>query len=256
MSVIVINDGMAVLRARLERDLARFSIDRLLREIDASPYLQFWVFDGRGNTARRREAYPEYKAKRKGASESIFEGMMLVKEALKLTRGIVTEVPGFEADDVIAMLVNKYRTGSMPIVINTRDFDLRALCSGPGIVQCTVDPKEAVPDHLIPLYKLFVGDPSDNISGVKLFGQKAWDQAEIHELVAIRDAVLSDQPLPPVDSVPAGRLEWIDQNRDTMKAMHKVIGFYDVPYDLFLKHTVVGAPDEKARAEMLREMFI
>lgn len=253
---LILNDGMAVLRARLERDLARFSLTKLLNEIDASPHLQFWIFDGSGNKKSRQEILPEYKANRKPSCVSIYEGMMLMKEALKFTKAVVITVPGVEADDVIAECVKRFQ-GKMPIVINTRDYDLRALCSEKDNVMCTVEKKEGLPDELIRLYKSWVGDPADNIKGVRFFGEKSWKNADLQDIRAVTDAVLNkERRIPSAPTIADRSMQWLRNNQDKFRAMHTVIGFLDVPDEIFTPNMVVGTPNEVVRRELMSRYFL
>lgn len=256
MTVIVINDAMAVLRARLEKDLARFSLNKLVLELNQSPHVQIWVWDGAGNKKKRQEIYPEYKAKRKPAGPSIFEGMMLLKDVLKCTRGISIEVPGYEADDAIAAVTQQY-AGKLPVAINTRDFDLRALCALSPMVTCTVEPKPDVPDHMIRLYKTWVGDPSDNISGVKGFGKGAWEKADKAELQSFTDQLLAGNvPDFMPQTIAPKHHNWAVENADTFRAMHTVIGFLEIPQALLDKHTVKGSGSIAEADRLLKEFFL
>lgn len=271
MTAIVINDSMAVLRARLERDLARFSLRSLVEEMNRSPHVQIWVWDGAGNKDKRRKIYPAYKERRKPADPSIYQGMMLMKQVLKLAKGISIEVPGYEADDVIAALARKY-AGACPVAINTRDYDLRALCSLHPTVTCTVDAKADVPDSQIQLFKAWVGDPSDNIPGVKGFGKGAWEKADKEELAALSHFALCRKGRPDYSmggqwreylaiknrmaTVDQKFVTWIDQNTDLFCAMWNVIGFLPISDEELSRHMVVGHPDAGAVDKLLGEYFL
>lgn len=258
MTTLVLNDAMAVLRARLERDLARFSLTNLVRELNASTDVQIWVWDGANNKAARRAIYPAYKERRKPADPSIYKGMMLLKQVLKHTKGITVEVPGVEADDVIAALAHKY-AGSQPIEIRTRDLDLRALCALHPSVKCLVSPKEGVPDDQLRLFKTWVGDPSDNIPGVKGFGKGAWDKADKDELKQFTAHVVTNSwPLPDYSprTFDLKFYAWVRDNRDLFKAYWDVIGFLPVHEDTLLNHMVVGSPDMTKVETLLGEYFL
>lgn len=239
MQALVLNDGQAYLRKRLERDVSRFSIRGLLSEMDSSPNIHIWVFDGRGNKDERRKIYPDYKAGRKPAHESIWTGIELIREALQHTKAIQIETPGTEADDVIAHLAETY-AGKLPIFINTVDYDLRALCALHPTVYCSVDSKEGVPDEKIRLYKTWVGDPSDNIPGVKRFGKGSWANSDINELEAVTEAVLSGLDLPATQTIAPISRNWIEENRDLFKAFWSVIGFLPVTDEYVSQNTLVG----------------
>ena len=258
MTVVVIHDAMAVLRARMEADLARFSLRKTVNELNASPHINIWVWDGAKNKAKRQEIFPQYKANRIPAAVSIYEGMMLMKEVLTCTRGITVEVPGYEGDDAIAAIVGQY-AGKMPIAINTVDFDLRALCALHPSVTCTVRAKPIAPDHLIQFYKTWVGDPSDNIPGVKGFGVKSWTDANKDELIAFTNTVVNDDGLPEQQSVPSvapKHYNWIAENVEQFRAMWQVIGFLPIPTEVLDRHTIKGVIDNKRVDDLLSSFFL
>jgi 5'-3' exonuclease len=258
MPIIVINDAMAVIRARLERDLARFSLRNFVNDLNASPHIQIWAWDGAKNKASRQAIYPGYKANRVPAAVSIYEGMMLFKRVLQNTRGISIEVPGYEGDDVIAAIVKQW-AGKAPVVINTVDYDLRMLVNEHPTVSCTVDAKPHVDDRHIHLYKCWVGDPSDEIPGVKGFGKGAWEKADKAELRFVTDMVLKQQGMPEQQSLVTlqpKHLNWLAENQDTFRAMYAVTDFLHIPQDVLDRHTVKGVPNLEAVDDMLKEFFL
>ena len=137
---LVLHDAFSVLRASLETVGGNFSVSNIVQSSAYSQDLEIWVFDGPRNTETRRKIYPAYKGNRKPARDDIYLGLQFTKELMKLMGLVVIEVPGFEADDVIATLT-KQNAGKLPIHIDTIDYDLRFLCSfGPNIT-CRVPAK-------------------------------------------------------------------------------------------------------------------
>ena len=63
------------------------------------------VFDARGGSESRRALFAEYKATRDAQPEDLSRQLPLVRELVEAYRIPVLEVPGCEADDVIATLV-------------------------------------------------------------------------------------------------------------------------------------------------------
>ena len=55
-----------------------------------------------GRTTFRNEIYPKYKANRPDPPEDLIPQFPLIREAAKAFNVTVCEVPGFEADDLIA----------------------------------------------------------------------------------------------------------------------------------------------------------
>lgn len=253
--MILIHDGMSTVRARLERDMSRFSIRQWLREIDNSKDSHFWVWDGVGNKASRQAIYPGYKANRKPADSTIFEGINLFKKALTHTKAAQITVPNLEADDIIAALAAMMAGGAKPVSIETRDFDLRALTALGDNISCTAKVKPNVSDVDIRVYKTFVGDPSDNVKGVKLFGDTAWGLCNPDTL---REIVLSPTvPEDLLEHLPKDcQRHWVRENFDELKAMWAVTGFLPVSKDLINQNLVVGKSDPQAIDALLKDFFL
>lgn len=159
-----------------------------------------YVWDGDNSAELRREIYPDYKksrAERTDTERQVFEETFTAVKKLLAGLGILqASVKGMEADDVIAFMAHKFKTGR---IIYTRDADLWQLHND---ADCTVEflganaPKlisQVLPRH-IPLYKALVGDTSDDIPGVSGFGPKSWEKLleryeeegidELHEMIA------------------------------------------------------------------------
>lgn len=136
----------------------------------------------------RDKIYAEYKAQRPQAPDELIAQII---EAHKLFEafGIRTfEKPGYEADDLIATLAEKFKKeNELRIVILTGDRDTLQLAEGgkvvvrtfnKGVSDTTIYDEKAVrekyglaPAQLID-YKALVGDPSDNVKGVPGIGPK------------------------------------------------------------------------------------
>jgi DNA polymerase-1 len=154
------------------------TLQKLLRE--ESPDCALVVFDPRGKT-RRHALFAEYKAGRDAQPEDLSAQFPLVRELLAALRVPIVEVPGYEADDVIATLVERAPKGAEIAIVST-DKDLLQLVServtlldgmkdrrfGPG----EVAERFGVPPERVLDLRALVGDPSDNIPGVKGIGEK------------------------------------------------------------------------------------
>ncbi|HUC01431.1 MAG TPA: 5'-3' exonuclease H3TH domain-containing protein [Candidatus Paceibacterota bacterium] len=154
---------------------------------DERPDYAAALFD-RPEPTFRDEKYAEYKAQRPPAADELIAQII---EAHKLfdAFGIRTfEKPGYEADDLIATLAEKFKaTPDLQVVILTGDRDTLQLVTGDtlvvqtfnkGVSDTTIYNEAAVkekyglaPDQLID-YKALVGDTSDNIKGVPGVGPK------------------------------------------------------------------------------------
>lgn len=170
------------IRVKLSTDGDSLTINNFWSEViykSQSGYLQIFVSDGIDSRRKRRDIYPEYKAKRKPADRSIYDGINLFKNFLihAPVNVLRCELPYVEADDVIASII-KHRDylgiPKGPIDIISTDKDLTQLQnSSEGINTLANLPKNTRPED-VHLYKTLVGDSSDNIPGVPKFGPGAF----------------------------------------------------------------------------------
>jgi DNA polymerase-1 len=136
----------------------------------------------------RDKIYAEYKAQRPQAPSELIQ-QIIEAHNLFAAFGIKTfEKPGFEADDLIATLAEKFKTvDDLQVVILTGDRDTLQIVEGnklvvqtfnKGVSDTTTYNEQAVIEkyHLPPArlldYKALVGDSSDNIKGVPGVGPK------------------------------------------------------------------------------------
>lgn len=138
------------------------------------------AFDPRGGSFRRR-IFDGYKATRDAQPEDLSTQIPIVRELIEAWGIPLLEVADFEADDVIATLVAQVGPDAEVRIIST-DKDLMQLVSprvqlvdsvkdrryGPAEVEARFG---VPPSQLLDLRAL-VGDPSDNIPGVKGIGEK------------------------------------------------------------------------------------
>lgn len=136
----------------------------------------------------RDERYAEYKAQRPPAPDELITQIIEAHNLFKAFGIRTFEKPGYEADDLIATLAEKFKgTDGLQVVILTGDRDTLQLVEGnslvvqtfnKGVSDTTIYNAAAVkekygldPGQLIN-YKALVGDASDNIKGVPGVGPK------------------------------------------------------------------------------------
>jgi len=138
------------------------------------------AMDARGESFRR-ELYPEYKAHREAQPEDLSAQIPLMRELCEAYGVSVVEREGFEADDVIATLVAAAPPDLAVRIVST-DKDLMQLVNervelldtmkdrryGPA----EVTERFGVPPERVLDWRSLVGDPSDNIPGVRGIGEK------------------------------------------------------------------------------------
>jgi len=147
---------------------------------DESPDFIVVAMDPKGGSFRN-ELYPEYKAHREATPEDLSVQFPVVRELIAAFGIRELMVPGFEADDVIATLV-RMAPDDVAVSIISTDKDLMQLCSDrvelvDGIKErrygpAEVEEKFGVPPEQMLDLRALVGDPSDNIPGVKGIGVK------------------------------------------------------------------------------------
>lgn len=145
------------------------------------------AFDMKAPTFRH-EQYDKYKAQRKGMPEELAVQLPVTKELLNTMNIRISEVPGYEADDIIGTLAKSAEESGSEVVILTGDRDSLQLVSEKIRVkipvtkmgkteteeydqQGVIDKYGVTPIQMIEV-KALRGDPSDNIPGVPGIGEK------------------------------------------------------------------------------------
>ncbi len=177
-------DDMATSRG--EPTNAVFGFASMLLNVlrDEQPTYLAVAFD-RGRTFRHEE-YAEYKANRAEMPDSLRFQFRRIEELLAAFRIPTYSAEGFEADDVLAALSRQAEAQGLETLIVTGDTDTFQLIR-PGVRVLTsrrqfgdtviydeagirqrygLEPKQLVD------YKALVGDPSDNVPGVRGIGEK------------------------------------------------------------------------------------
>jgi hypothetical protein len=278
MTVKII-DGNNWIRVKMEESLGGASIANLWYEtVTDTTSRQIFVFDGYNSRAKRRAIYPEYKAKRKPADQSFFDGLNFFKELLIDAPRTVNmiEIPEYEADDVIANLAVFYSEmsqipGTRPtdingdVVIISTDKDLTQLRVLPNVTTLAepkVDPKWVL------LYKMFVGDSSDNIKGVAGFGDVSWEKTSRYwkDYMSVLFWNLWE-----ADNNSDGDSDWTEQvvaacadegmsdkmldkiwNTD-FKMLYRLISFYKIPQREITKNMRRGSGDTNLATDKLNQ---
>ena len=149
---------------------------------DLHPEYLVAVFDAPGPTFRH-QAYTQYKATRVKAPEGLYEQLPRIKEVCQAMNVPIYELPGYEADDIIATLARQAKD-KVEVVIATGDKDSYQLVDKTVKVftprksfsdtvlldEAGVEEKMGVKPSQIPDLKGLAGDPSDNIPGVMGIG--------------------------------------------------------------------------------------
>ena len=130
----------------------------------------------------RNDIYPAYKANREEPPEDLKPQFPLFRDAVRAFNVAMAELPGFEADDLIATYTRQARARGARVTIVSSDKDLMQLV-GEGVDM--LDPmknlhigpaqvmeKFGVPPEKVVDVQALAGDSSDNIPGIAGIGVK------------------------------------------------------------------------------------
>jgi DNA polymerase-1 len=247
------------------------------------------VFDARGPTFRH-QLFEDYKANREAQPEDLSIQFPLVRKLVEAHRIPILSVPDFEADDVIATLVDRAPAGARISIVST-DKDLMQLVDDrvtllDGVKDRRYGPAEVEqrfgvsPARILDLRAL-VGDPSDNIPGVKGIGEKGaaklitqWEtlenliehraeiepkrarnaldtQVEQARLSKLLATLRTDVPLP-AEAI-EGDLEQPD--RESLRALYERLGFVRLveALDAEAGDRAPAPPETKLACELIRD---
>lgn len=132
---------------------------------------------------QRKLAYSEYKSQRPPTPDPLKVQIPVIKELINLLGVKLLEMPGYEADDLIAYLTQKAKREGFRVKIYSPDKDVLQLVEGSQVVvinpiseevfdENKVIEKFGVPPQKLADYLALVGDKTDNIEGVKGVGPK------------------------------------------------------------------------------------
>lgn len=136
----------------------------------------------------RHEAHDGYKAGRAKTEDALIVQLKNSRQIFDAFDIPIYDAPGFEADDVLGTIVEKYKKDkNLKIIIASGDMDTMQLIDDKkvqvytlkkGINDTILYDEDAVVNRfhfkpkLLPDYKGLRGDPSDNIIGIKGVGEK------------------------------------------------------------------------------------
>ncbi|HLY49638.1 MAG TPA: DNA polymerase I [Solirubrobacteraceae bacterium] len=228
---------------------------------DYGPKATVVVWD-RGDTGRR-EIYADYKAQRTTRPDLLKEQWPHLAPLVEAFGYKNLAVDGYEADDVIASIVEQARQHDPPIsvMVVTGDRDayqlvddgrVKIMTTSRGITDTRVYDREGVidrygiPPELIPDFIGLKGDTSDNIPGVPGIGDKT--AAELLQRFGSLEEVLGH-----VDEISGAKRKQnlIDHAEDARVSKQLATAKRDIPVELDLA-AFVSEPPERSK---LRETF-
>lgn len=136
----------------------------------------------------RDELFKDYKAHRPPTADTLIAQLQRAHDVFDLFGVKTFEIPGFEADDIIGTLVERFRSEPDTVIsVFSGDLDTLQLVQDDKVVaeflikgvtetkrynEAAVVLRYGLMPSQLPDYKGFVGDASDNIPGVKGIGPK------------------------------------------------------------------------------------
>jgi len=229
---------------------------KLLTESDAE-YLAV-IFDS-GRATFRNEIYSDYKANRDEPPDELKPQFSLIRDAVKAFSLPCIELPGFEADDLIATYARLAAGTGKRVTIVSSDKDLMQLV-GPGIDMldpvknkmigpAEVEERFGVPPDKVIDVQALAGDSIDNVPGVPGIGVKT--AAELIKTYGDLDTLLArageiKQPK---------RRETLLANIDNARMSRDLVRLKDdVPLPEPLEDFILKPPDHDKVLAFLRDM--
>jgi DNA polymerase-1 len=237
-----------------------FGLTRDLLDIveKRKPDYLFCGMDAAGPTFRH-ERFEAYKANRAEMPADLVPQIPLVRHLLDITGIPCLELPGFEADDILATLATRVADAGGTCTIATSDKDARQLLnervellnlrnnSALGIAELEAE-WGIRPDQVVDFLAL-VGDAVDNVPGVPGIGPK--NATELLQKFDTLDGVLAN-----IDKVSgARRKENLTAHASTAREGRELIRLVtNAPLEIPWEAGRLHEPDADALAAFLREL--
>ncbi|MFL5829576.1 MAG: DNA polymerase I [Solirubrobacteraceae bacterium] len=229
---------------------------------DYGPKSTVVVWDA-GDTGRK-EIYTEYKAQRQSRPDLLKEQWPHLEPLVEAFGYQNLRAPGYEADDVIATIVEQAKRAEppIPVMVVTGDRDayqlvddgVRIMTTSRGITDTKVYDRDGVadrygiPPELIPDFIGLKGDTSDNIPGVPGIGDKT--AAELLQRFGSLENVLNS-----IDEISgAKRKQNLTEHADDAR-ISKVLATAkrDIELDFDLEAFAATAPDRSKLRDTFRQ---
>jgi DNA polymerase-1 len=212
----------------------------------------------------RKEVYAEYKAQRSSRPDLLKEQWPHLAPLVEAFGYRNLAVEGYEADDVIASIVERAKNTDpkIPVMVVTGDRDayqlvdngIRIMTTSRGITDTRVYDREGVqerygiPPELIPDFIGLKGDTSDNIPGVPGIGDKT--AAELLQRFGSLEAVLGS-----VDEISGAKRKQnlIDHAEAARVSKQLATAMRDVPLELDIEQFAAAPPDRSRLRDVFRE---
>jgi DNA polymerase-1 len=200
----------------------------------------------------RDEVVEDYKGNRPETPDLLIPQFALVRDVLGALGLSTLEVPGYEADDILATLATQARDIGRDVVVVTGDRDAFQLVEDPHITvmytrkglsdtvvydEAGIAERYGVPSSSYAILASLRGDPSDNLAGVPGVGEKT--AAKLVTSYGTLDEIFAH-----LDDLTPKLRQNMAENEDRVRRNAKVIPLVrDVPLELGLDDLVLGRWD-------------
>ncbi len=215
------------------------------------------IFDSARKTFRN-DIYPEYKAHRPPPPDDLIPQFELVREATRAFNVACVDMPGFEADDLIATYAALAKKEGADVTIVSSDKDLMQLVGDRVTMFDAMKSKEIGPDQVVEKFgvgpdrvievQALAGDSSDNVPGVPGIGLKTAAQL-IVEYGDLEGVLSHAEEI----KQPKRRQNLIDHAGDARVSKELVTLKDDVPIEVPLSAFAVKEPDKDELLKFLAE---
>jgi len=217
------------------------------------------AFDRKEPTFRHKK-YKEYKITRKPMPDDLVTQIPYIKKIVAAYNIAVCELPGYEADDIIATVAKKAEKRDFQTLIITGDKDILQIVT-PSIKVCDTHKEGLIYDETkikerfsvgpgtITDLMALMGDSTDNIPGIPGIGEKGAVEL-IKEFGTLKN-LLSN-----ADKVKSKAKKELIKQHAKLAEMSKELATLDcdVPIDMDINKMRLTEPDKEKLLELFREL--
>lgn len=226
---VLIYDCNNYVRIKSETSFSGSFIRELVNEANRGNDLKFYVFDGANANNYRRSFYPEYKKTRKLPTDNFFENLKWFKDLLGFAQPnvCVIQKEGYEADDIIAEIASWFSS----VTIFSTDKDLLQIENA----ELPMANTEWEQLDFVLTRKVLCGDSSDNIKGIKGFGETTWKKLTFTQKCLAKvwvDTGIEDCKKMFAESLPSRAKNVIlGADNEEVKLLKRVVSFREINRD-------------------------
>ncbi|MBI3019033.1 MAG: hypothetical protein HYY61_04000 [Deltaproteobacteria bacterium] len=224
---------------------------------DLKPDYVSIVFDSAKKTFRH-DLYSDYKANRAEMPDDLVEQIPYIKTVVEGFNILALEKEGYEADDIIGTVCQRFKKEAMNIVIISSDKDLMQLIDPHVMLYDTMRDRKikepevkekfgVTPDRVIDVLGL-MGDSSDHVPGVPGIGPKT--AAELIQKFGSMEAVFKH-----TEKLEGKKREVLEKFKDQALLSKKLVTLHcDVPLQFSLKDFKTQPLNQDALVSLFSEL--